>query len=77
MNLTTIFVRLQDEGIDVWRPVESQATSMPGVYILDGRDEQAEEIWQFAPGSRVEVEEKLLEGDFVLVAVREVSFDDS
>lgn len=68
--MTQIYVRLLDEGTDVWRPVA--ATELPdGTYILpeippipDG------EKWEFRPGSRVIVEPTLREGKTELVAVR-------
>lgn len=68
--MTQIYVRLLDEGTDVWRPVA--ATRLPdGTYILSEIPPIPEdEEWEFRPGSRVEVEQTLREGRTELVAVR-------
>jgi hypothetical protein len=48
-----IFVRLLDEGVDVWRPV--QAVRLRGsIYrILDQPYDRETERWEFAPGAEV------------------------
>jgi hypothetical protein len=56
-----IYVRLLDEGIDVWRPVA--ATALPdGTYILAITQVPDNEQWEFPPGSRVVVERGSFEG---------------
>jgi hypothetical protein len=48
-----IFVKLVDEGVDVWRPV--QATHLRGnIYrIIDQQYDCEVEVWQFEPGDVV------------------------
>jgi hypothetical protein len=57
-----VYVRLLDEGTDVWRPVAATALA-DGTYILsDASPMPADENWEFPPGSRVVAEEKTFEG---------------
>ena len=66
----TIFVRLLDEGVDVWRPVLGKKGQSNSFWILaapfnvipDG------EHWEFPPGSHVLVKETALDGETVKVA---------
>ena len=66
-----VYVRLLDEGTDVWRPVH--ATALPdGTFRLlepDGYDPNAE-TWEFPPSTKVRcVTRKFTDGDEGLVAV--------
>jgi len=66
-----VYVRLLDEGTDVWRPVH--ATALPdGTFELadaDGYDPDAE-TWEFPPHARVRcVPRKFADGDNALVAI--------
>lgn len=66
-----VYVRLLDEGTDVWRPV--RATALPdGIFQLaepDGYDFEAE-IWEFPPRAKVKcVPKKFGDGEEGLVAV--------
>jgi hypothetical protein len=66
-----VYVRLLDEGTDVWRPV--RATALPdGTFRLlepDGYDSNAER-WEFPPMTKVRcVTRKFTDGDEGLVAV--------
>ncbi|MBX2994656.1 MAG: hypothetical protein KF681_07535 [Bdellovibrionaceae bacterium] len=72
----TIFLRLEDEDIDVWRPVCAEKVlggegyrilSSPQNFIPDG------EKWEFDLGSVVLVEERELEGRLVKVAISKIS----
>ncbi len=66
-----IFVRLLDEGVEVWRPVEAQRVG-EDVYriIMDQPYDREIETWQFEPGDHVVVE--LIESNEgpILAAVR-------
>jgi hypothetical protein len=63
--MSTIYVRLLDEGTDVWRPVEA-VTVAPGVFeIAPGAVVPDDERWEFGPGERVQCR---LREDGVLVA---------
>ena len=66
-----VYVRLLDEGTDVWRPVS--ATALPdGAFQLgepDGYDPEAE-IWEFPPHAKVKCASKIFaDGQEGLVAV--------
>ncbi len=51
----TVYVRLLEEGVDVWRPVS--AHSLGGdVFELSSAPVPDDEVWEFAPGSRVIVQ---------------------
>ena len=66
-----VYVRLLDEGTDVWRPVRATA-SPDGTFRLlepDGYDPNAER-WEFPPLTKVGcVTKKFTDGDEGLVAV--------
>lgn len=67
-----IFIKLLDEGTKVYRPVpaikiENHIYRIGGFEIYDIEDE----IWEFLPGIIVYVEEQVLNGEKVLVAIRE------
>ena len=73
-----IYIRLLDEGTNVWRPVAATALA-DGTYILDTTSVPDSEQWEFQPGSRVMVEKKRFEGKSgtYLVAVRLVGDPES
>lgn len=66
----TIYVKLFDEGTNVYRPVPGKRISeniykLEGINIYDPLDEK----WEFPPESYVEVAEQYLNNENVLVAV--------
>jgi|CXWL01.1.fsa_nt_gi hypothetical protein len=64
-----VFVRLLEEGTDVWRPV--QATHLGGAaYALSTSPHSDDELWEFEPGSHVITELRNLSGQCSKVAVR-------
>lgn len=67
-GMATIYVALKDEAVDVWRPVE--AVSEGGsIYRITDEAMPVDEVWEFAPGTRVRCEMRdLFEGP-ALVAV--------
>lgn len=67
-GMTTIYVALKDEGVDVWRPVEAVSEG-ERVYRLAGAAAPADETWEFPPGSRVRCEWRDLSEGRALVAV--------
>ena len=67
----TVYVRILDEGTDVWRPV--QAKLIRGrMYVLSTDLCPEGERWEFAPGSQVRVKRQKLSGHEVLVAASAV-----
>ncbi len=69
----TIFIKLLDEDIDVWRPVNAEAVSLDIYKILDCNNETiANENWEFKPGDLVRCSPKILDGEKVKVATERV-----
>lgn len=68
-----IYIKLLEEGTIVYRPVLSFHMS-PTVYKIGGATiyNPKNEKWEFLPDTVVQVEEKYLDGDKVLVAIRAV-----
>lgn len=64
-----VYVRLLDEGTDVFRPAPAIRVS-EGVYelIAPGDYDSEDETWEFLPGSKVRCELRDLTGGRVLVA---------
>lgn len=58
---TTIFVRMLDEGTDVWRPVRARRLS-EATYRLDEGTIPDDETWSFQPGDVVVAEHRLDNG---------------
>jgi hypothetical protein len=70
----TIFVYLQEEGTDVWRPTLGRKIGHMVFEVLATSDyEPEDEKWQFVPGTIVECEKRILNGATVLAAVRQVA----
>jgi hypothetical protein len=70
----TIYIKLLEEGTNVYRPVPA-VEFKKNVYKLKGENiyDPEDEVWEFKPGIYVVVEEQELNGELVLVAVREES----
>lgn len=65
---TRIFVRLLDEGTDVWRPTEAELQP-DGTYLVLGEVPE-DETWEYPPGSLVNSEMKTFQsGTSALTAV--------
>jgi hypothetical protein len=69
--MTTIYIRLLNEGTDVFRPTTAEPVGGAQFKVLPTStyDSESEE-WEFVPGSLVECEKRQLEGEEVLVAVK-------
>jgi len=65
---TTIYVKLLDEDVDVWRPVEAEDLGQECFHIV-GPAEPRHEDWQFKPGETVRCEVQYVHGAESLVAV--------
>jgi hypothetical protein len=68
--MSSVYVRLLGEGVEVYRPVVASMVSTTS-YTLGGTDvyDPEDEEWEFSPGSLVTVQERTLNGDVVLVAM--------
>lgn len=66
-----IYIDLQDEDVDVWRPTPAERLPDGRYRVLPAPDYDPEdEHWQFPPGSIVECEMRKLSKGAHLVAVR-------
>jgi hypothetical protein len=65
-----IYVRLLNEGTEVYRPVPAKRISESVYLILDtAAYDAADETWEYPPGCRVRVTQRLLSGESKLVAI--------
>ena len=69
-----VYVKLLEEGTDVWRPTEAQPMDKDLFRLLPTADYRlCDEQWEFPPGSIVRCEKRVLSGDEVCVAVSPVA----
>jgi hypothetical protein len=64
----TIYVPLIDEGVEVWRPVQSRRLSADTYLILNQEYDRNLESWAFEPGTVVRCQARKLNGQEILVA---------
>jgi hypothetical protein len=64
----TIYVRLMDEGLEVWRPVAARRVSADTYLILDQGYDPGVETWEFEPGAVVRGRRIQREGREIVVA---------
>lgn len=67
-SVATIYVKLMDEAVDVWRPVDASLEG-DNMYRLADTPMPTEEVWEFQPGSVVRCERRDLDGEMSMVAV--------
>jgi hypothetical protein len=66
---TTIYIRLLDEGTEVFRPTKADDLGDGVFKVLPSPDyNPQDEKWEFVPGTLVRCEKRKLEGDEILVA---------
>jgi len=61
-----IFIRLKNEGTEVFRPVKALLINNNVYQIIQPMPEDEE--WEFESGERVICKEKLLDGEILMVA---------
>ena len=66
-NTVRIYVKLVDEGADVWRPVDADHLGGDEYQILSERTNK-NETWQFDTDDVVRCRTRLLDGESCLVA---------
>jgi hypothetical protein len=66
-RITTIYIPLLNEGIDVWRPVEAVKVAELGYMVTETAP--PDEEWVFQPGHILRCEERQVRGEKHLVAV--------
>ncbi len=65
---TTIYVRLLDEGTDVWRPVRASRVGS-STYEITRQPVPQDEVWSFQPGDIVVVEPHRTDPELIAVAL--------
>lgn len=67
-----IYIQLLNEGSVVYRPVSAYEIQ-ESIYKIDGSEcyDPEDEEWEFLPGTYVLVKEQILEGENVLVAIKQ------
>lgn len=70
-----VYVRLLDEGTDVWRPVEAERLGAT-TYRLSAQPRPADETWSFQPGDIVVVELQDAAEDHLMAVALATSFDE-
>ena len=66
-GVTTIYMPLLNEGVDVWRPVRAMKITDLGYMVTESP--QSDEEWAFQPGHILRCEERQWSGETKLVAV--------
>jgi hypothetical protein len=62
-RMETIYVRLLDEAVDVWRPVTAEALGGERYRIISDNTDPEDEKWEFQTGDVVHcVEKELMDG---------------
>jgi len=71
-KIKTIYIQLLGEGTQVYRPVPALEIT-PNIFEIQGDDiyDPDDEEWKFGPGTQVIVEQRFLDGEFVLLAIKE------
>ena len=68
---TTVYVKLKDEGTDVWRPAPAEDLGEDQYRLLPTDDYDPEdEAWEFPPGTVAICEPRQLSDGVYLVAIR-------
>jgi len=69
--MTIIYIRLLDEGTDVFRPTEAELMEN-GLFKLQPTSnyDPEDECWEFLPGTVVKGEQRKLGGEEVLIAAK-------
>jgi hypothetical protein len=72
MKTEQIYIFLQDENVDVWRPVDAMPRGELIFKIPENTQIPETEQWEFQPGQTVRCERKILSVGPCLVAVEEI-----
>ena len=68
--MITVYVKLLDEGTDVWRPTPAEPLGeMTARLVAPPNFDEQGEHWEFPPESTVKYESRMLSGEKVFVAV--------
>ena len=65
----TIYIYLEDEGTNVWRPVDAEDLGNSKFKIVSVNNDSDDESWRFKTGDIVRCEPRKLSGRTCLVAV--------
>ncbi|KAA3613517.1 MAG: hypothetical protein DWQ01_03055 [Planctomycetota bacterium] len=77
-TLVQIYVRLLDEAVDVWRPVQAKFVSGDVFYLVEQEYDRDIESWEFEPGDHVLCKFIRLSenGEIIFAATSKVEFSD-
>lgn len=53
METETIYVKLLEENVDVWRPIKAKRLDGDIYLIIEQPYDRDDELWEFEPGERV------------------------
>jgi hypothetical protein len=70
MASETIFVRVLEEDVDCWRPVQAVNEGADRYRIVGANPDPTDERWEFSAGEIVICERRGLSGGDALVAIR-------
>jgi hypothetical protein len=74
VSLRTIYIHLQDEGVDVWRPATARHVEADIFEIVTENSNPMDEQWEFNRGQKVKCRHRTTsEGESILVAYKLVS----
>lgn len=71
--MSTVYVHLLNEGIDIYRPVEAVVLDESVRLVAPPDYDPEDEEWEFEPGSVVRMEGRALGGEDVSLAVSVVA----
>jgi len=72
-KISTIYVRLLDEGIEVFRPVQALYIKEQSYSILDHDYDPETETWEFLPGTVVQTDFIINDqGEKFLAAIKKI-----
>lgn len=77
MTEETVYVRLLDEGLDVWRPVRARRLSADRYLIMEQEYDRDIETWAYEPGTVVECRREPRNDHELTFAVRAVERNES
>jgi hypothetical protein len=57
--MSIVYVRLLEEGTEVYRPVSAERLSSK-IFVLSSQKAPEDEVWEYAPGTKVRVATRIL-----------------
>lgn len=73
--MKTIFIKILNEDVDVWRPVKVSKTNIPDVWYIELPPVNIvpeDESWEFSPGMLITLKEIISDGKSIMIAINQV-----